>query len=466
MSVRPIDALNKMAKSFGVAKKDLLVLAPANDPFNSGTATNVVMAEWFARLLNEHDLPAEKHLRRYHYSVTTLDTPIVMPNGESYENTEACWDYLQTASKHARYQGLVDPSHFTDNRNPAAEEFQAQPRPTPEPNWEVEDFCTWYGPSIPSPERGAIFLPDITVNGYDYDDGDQPSHLECWIEKSTMDAELDPICEKYRVTKKQGIGFDSVTSVIKLLERCQAFMEIDRPIRIFYISDFDPAGYAMPIAIARQIQFWLWRHGCNADIRLKPLALTKEQVEQYKLPRKPIKEEDKRKENFEARHGEGHVELDALAALHPGEFERIVSEAFADYRDPTLADDLDDAYSEASSNADDAWDTATEHVRVKVNDLLYQMNAVSDKYIPKVNKLRHAMDAELEPLQKEMRGLERWADDECAAASQYLHVDLPLRPDAEPAAEAEAGEWLYDSTRIYGDQVDHFHAHQNGELEQ
>jgi hypothetical protein len=465
MSVRPIDALKQMAKSFGVAKQDLLVLAPANDPFNSGTETNVVMAEWFASLTAEHDLPPGKHLRRYHYSLTTLDTPIVMPNGESYENTEACWDYLQTASKHARYQGLVDPSRFTDNRNPAAEEFHALPRQEPDPTWEVDDFFyDWTPPSISMRSVGAMMLPEITVNGYDYDDGDQPYHLECWIEKSTMDDELDPICAKHCVTKKQGIGFDSVTSVIRMLERCQAFMEIDRPIRIFYISDFDPAGHAMPIAIARQIQFWLWRAGREADIRLKPLVLTKEQVEKYDLPRKPIKEEDRRKQNFEARHGEGHVELDALAALRPGEFERIVSEAFADYRDESLAGELDDAYREATDNAEDAWEEATAHVQSKVDDLLAQVNAVSNTYTPKVDKLRNAMDTELAPLREEMEELSRCADEECAEAKSVLHVDLPIRPSPEPAAEAEADDWLYDSTRNYGDQVDHFHTHQDGNL--
>ena len=33
-----------------------------------------------------------------------------------------------------------------------------------------------------------------------------------------MDAELDPLCAKYRVTKKQGIGFDSVTSVTTVMD--------------------------------------------------------------------------------------------------------------------------------------------------------------------------------------------------------------------------------------------------------
>jgi hypothetical protein len=48
---------------------------------------------------------------------------------------------------------------------------------------------------------------------------------------------------------------------------------------------------------------------------LTPLALTLAQVQQYRLPRIPIKESDRRKPGFEDTYGEGAVELDALEAL-------------------------------------------------------------------------------------------------------------------------------------------------------
>ncbi len=78
------------------------------------------------------------------------------------------------------------------------------------------------------------------------------------------------------------------------MNRCIEVAELGRPTRIFYISDFDPAGDCMPVAIARQFQFWLWKSGHNVDVKLTPLALTKEQVQKYQLPRKPIKESDLR----------------------------------------------------------------------------------------------------------------------------------------------------------------------------
>ncbi len=463
--LHPITVIQSMARNLGVAKRDLLVLAPQNDPFNSGTRANRVAAEWFARLLEEHDLPPGKHLRRWHYLLSTLDKPVVIPNGEPYENAESCWSYLQKASSHARYQGLVDPRQFADQRNPNAREYQAVPREEPDPSWATSGDVDWTLPTISVTYRGRIILPGIYVDGYDYDDGDQPYHLECWIEKSTMDAELAPICDKFGVTLKKGVGFDSVTSVVKLVERCQAFIEMDRPIRIFYISDFDPAGFFMPQAIARQIQFWLWREGREADIRLKPLVLTKAQVEEFKLPRKPIKDEDRRKRNFELRLGEGHVELDALAALHPGEFERIVTEAFADFRDQNLDEELEDAYRDADAEAEVAWELATEYLRAEAKGLTNRMNEIGDKYIPKINEIREQMDEELAPLRAEIREFEERAERELAQAQGFLYVDLPDRPTPKPPAEADSEQWLYDSTRTFCEQVAHFKNYMKGETD-
>jgi hypothetical protein len=40
-------------------------------------------------------------------------------SGTPYENTEGCWDYLNEASKQARYLRLVSPEAIVDHRNPA-----------------------------------------------------------------------------------------------------------------------------------------------------------------------------------------------------------------------------------------------------------------------------------------------------------------------------------------------------------
>ena len=89
----------------------------------------------------------------------------------------------------------------------------------------------------------------------------------------------------------------------------------------------------MPVAVARQIEFWLQDDAPSADIKLTPLALTRDQVITDQLPRIPIKESDVRNAGFEERYGAGAVELDALEALYPGTLADLVREAIESYRD-------------------------------------------------------------------------------------------------------------------------------------
>jgi hypothetical protein len=94
---------------------------------------------------------------------------------------------------------------------------------------------------------------------------------------------------------------------------------MQKPVRIFYISDFDPSGDNMPIQVARQLEFWRSTYAPESDIKLTPLALTAAQALHYNLPRIPIKDSDLSKAKFEAEYGVGATELDALEALYPGD---------------------------------------------------------------------------------------------------------------------------------------------------
>ena len=120
----------------------------------------------------------------------------------------------------------------------------------------------------------------------------------------------------------------TLTAVNALAERIR---RAGKPARVFYISDFDPAGYSMPCAVARKLEFLLHNDDIELDVRLYRLLLNRDHVERYALPRTPIKESERRAKSFEARHGDGCVELDALEALHPGELSHIVSAALSQY---------------------------------------------------------------------------------------------------------------------------------------
>ncbi len=46
------------------------------------------------------------------------EKPFIIPDGTPYENTHDCWDFMEKASKYARYLDLVDSGLFVDKRNP------------------------------------------------------------------------------------------------------------------------------------------------------------------------------------------------------------------------------------------------------------------------------------------------------------------------------------------------------------
>ena len=147
---------------------------------------------------------------------------------------------------------------------------------------------------------------------------------------------LEPLAERYAATLVTGAGELSATACHLCVERAK---QDRRPVRILYVSDFDPAGQSMPVAVARKIEFLLQElhQGIDLDIQVRPVVLTAQQCEEYALPRTPIKETEKRGEAFEQRYGEGATELDALEALHPGVLARILEREIDRYYDATLA---------------------------------------------------------------------------------------------------------------------------------
>src|SRR5260370_32897914 len=78
------------------------------------------MAEWFAGLWRAFGYAMGVRLRRIHYQVVSQKPPVTLPNGLPYENTVECWDFLNMASKAARYLRLVDPAAFVDRKNAEA----------------------------------------------------------------------------------------------------------------------------------------------------------------------------------------------------------------------------------------------------------------------------------------------------------------------------------------------------------
>ena len=67
--------------------KDLLVLAPQNDPFYAGSGVEGDKARWFAELWERFGYDSGAHLRRVHYRIVS-EGNIVKPDGKIDDNNK------------------------------------------------------------------------------------------------------------------------------------------------------------------------------------------------------------------------------------------------------------------------------------------------------------------------------------------------------------------------------------------
>ncbi len=321
----------------------------------------------------------------------------------------------------------MDPASFHDRRNPDPVVYASHEVYEPE----VYTSSGLWGhqfrlPSFPH-------LPSYQVSGYK---GSQPYHLEVWCEKSTMNDVLKPLCEHYRANLQTGLGELSITATLAC---CQRLQQAGTPARILYVSDFDPAGQSMPVAVARKIEYFVRTLGLEVDVRVFPVVLTLEQIQYYRLPRTPIKETERRRMGFESRHGEGAVELDALEALYPGELQAVLSRYIECYYDNSL----DERIAQARAALE--------------NDLGVVWQQVAGRYADDVEALR----SEYEQLQREfegrLAGYSQRVQGLWQAMRQELDVSVPdlgYYPIPQPECFGEIGDGLYDSSRDYLEQLE------------
>jgi len=419
------EQIKLLAKQTGRKVTDLIALAAQNDPFYTGTPNDEALAEWFADLWQRFGYSDNVHIRRVHYQIVSQSPVILLPNSTPYENTIECWDTLMMAAKHARYLRLVDPGAFRDRKNPEAI-VHAQDY-IPDPELSVNSYGIEAElPDFPSP-------PTFDLYGYN---GSQRYHIELFCEKTTMNDILEPLCQRYGMNLQTGAGELSITAALNLVRRIE---RLGKPTRIFYISDFDPAGQSMPLAIARKLEYFIRTLHLDVDVRLFPLVLTPRQVSEYNLPRTPIKESERRRAGFEERHGGGATELDALEALRPGELERILVRAIHLYYDTGLSSRVFEARRELERNLATLRQEVLDEHNNEITTLRTRYESIRSEFAQRVQD--YNMDL--------------------AASWSVIIEDLEARtPDLDeyPIPEAdyadELSEGLYNSDRGYLEQLD------------
>jgi len=153
--------------------------------------------------------------------------------------------------------------------------------------------------------------------------------------------------------------------------------------------------------------------------------------------------------------------LDALEAIVPGELGRLFEQAVARYRDLSLYERVHEARYDALATAGEAWDEAIGDVQDRVKEFRAESQRVLRPYAGRLKRLAESMDRDLEPLRERMVALEKTVRRDIEDAANALEVELPdvPEPEIDPGDESD---WLYDSTRLYCEQLEVFRNHQKG----
>jgi len=145
----------------------------------------------------------------------------------------------------------------------------------------------------------------------------QPKFVEVWVEKDALSMLVSDEAKQFKVKTCPSKGYSSFTYIADAVNRFRRHP--DQECIILYGGDYDPSG----MDITRALQARLTRYG--ADVTVKRIALSLEQIREYNLPPMPAKTSDARYAQFVADTGGADaVELDAL---EPPVLQQIVRDA-------------------------------------------------------------------------------------------------------------------------------------------
>jgi hypothetical protein len=131
----------------------------------------------------------------------------------------------------------------------------------------------------------------------------QPARVEVWSEKGTIRGVLAPVLDEYAVGFRVMHGFASATAVYDVAQG-----DDGRPLIVLYVGDYDPSGMFMS---ERDLPDRLEKYD-GAHVKLRRIALTREQTTGLLSFPATDKKKDKRYPWFVRNFGRECWELDAL----------------------------------------------------------------------------------------------------------------------------------------------------------
>lgn len=165
----------------------------------------------------------------------------------------------------------------------------------------------------------------------------QRRYILVWVEKEALATPLWQTVNHYNIPVFPAKGYDSWTHFLEAVKKMRE-ME-DKELVVLYLGDHDPSGMNMPSDLQNRCKLM------NLNVRFERIAITEEQIDQYNIPKLPLRKDpkkgkykDPRAEKYVEKYGAWFVELDALK---PSVLKQIVTEKVEELLDlEAFGDDL------------------------------------------------------------------------------------------------------------------------------
>lgn len=132
--------------------------------------------------------------------------------------------------------------------------------------------------------------------------------IEVWVEKDAAVSIVKPTCDSLRIAYFSCRGYSSSTGLYDAGKRLMAYKDAGYETLVLYLGDHDPSGVQMTDSTIEKVNMF-----AGGGIEIRRIALTMDQIEQYRPPANFVKETDSRTKWYvEQFNTEDCWELDAL----------------------------------------------------------------------------------------------------------------------------------------------------------
>ena len=149
----------------------------------------------------------------------------------------------------------------------------------------------------------------------------QNVYVEIWTEKEAIAAIIQQAAEPFGVPVFPMKGFASGSALYSIARQIRRQRQLGKEVYVYHLGDHDPSGKCIDESTVRNL-----REDHGVEFNFERIAVTPEQIQQYRLPTRPTKKKDPRSKNFKG----DSVEVDALP---PHVIRELVEDAISQHID-------------------------------------------------------------------------------------------------------------------------------------